>query len=410
LPHSLVGTKRTVTRKKELENLEKEQYTKDEVFGILAHLVNGIGLCLKGDIMPERYKQQVELDGESRWVTGKTIKDLLDSYLSMCIETGKVVPGFVMEAKEKESECPTLGEYLDAFVKLYKNKQQTLTKENRKQFIKFHIVPKFGNTSLDKITTSSIQVWFNELEEAGYSHETLLKIKNIMSPALDAAVEDGYIIKNPMKSTRLVIGGRPTEHHKAIPHDRMELIKEKISTIDDDRTKFMITLLCYTGMRMEEVLGLRWEDIDYEENWIHIQRAVVHPGRNQAEIKPPKSKTSDRRIPLPDAVKRYLVPRSKKGFIISARKDPTNETPMNYTEARNTFRKIQNVCGIQEYTAHDFRDTCATEWRESGIPMDVIAHLLGHSKSDITENRYVKYRDELYQGVRAVMNDPKPTK
>ena len=68
------------------------------------------------------------------------------------------------------------------------------------------------------------------------------------------------------------------------------------------------------------------------------------------------------------------------------------------------MRQKDQRLDLQEYSAHDFRDTCATEWREAGVPTDIIAKLLGHSKSDITENRYVKYRDEIFQGVRDIMD------
>ena len=76
-------------------------------------------------------------------------------------------------------------------------------------------------------------------------------------------------------------------------------------------------------------------------------------------------------------------------------KDPTGETPLSYSEARRIFEKIRTRFDIKEYSAHDFRDTCATEWREKGIPLDVIARLLGHAKTETTERKYVKYRTDL---------------
>ena len=380
---------------------EERLYTESEVIGILSNLVNGIGLCAKGDNMPTRYKQKMTLNGEEKWVTGRTLKDLLEAYLELCIKEGTVAPGFLLHAKQ-ESNAPILGEYLDQFIELYKNNQQSLTKESRNRIIRNHIKPKFGNKQISDISTNDLQAWFNELDSSGYSHETLLKIKNTFSPCLDAAVEDGYIQRNPFKSSRLSIKGSETKHHKAIPIDKMRYIRDSIHIFTDIKMRFMLVLLSYTGMRMEEILGLRWEDIDFQDNWINIQRAVVHPKRNQPEIKDTKSKTSKRRIPLPDEVKKVLKPRHNTGFILSS--NPTRETPMSYTESRNIFNKIRSECDIREYSAHDFRDTCATEWREAGIPTDIVAKLLGHSKSDITENRYVKYRDEIYQGVRAVMN------
>ena len=354
------------------------------------------------DTMTQRLKQQVQINGTSRWITGKSIQDLLESYLSLCISNGVVVPPVVAQTKAQTSS-PLFGPYLINFNEIYKSKQQSLTKQSRENIAKNHIIPKWGRSPIDSIRTSDLQLWFNDLESQGYSHETLLKIKNNMNPALDAAVEDGYISRNPMRSTRLKIGGSETVHHKAIPSDKIKQVRLQISHIQDDRVRRMATLLCNTGMRLEEILGLKWEDLDFDDNWIFVQRAVVHPSRNMPEVKSPKSVSSKRKIPLTNTIKKQLGKTYTTGFILHSDSEETRKCPLSYTESRRCIKKIQDMFDLNGYTAHDFRDTCATCWREAGIPTDIIARLLGHSKSDITENRYVKYRDELFQGVRSVM-------
>ena len=353
--------------------------------------------------MSRRIKQQVQINGTQHWITGQNIGDLLNSYLALCLSQGIVAPPIISD-RRPISTAPLFGPYLVNFNDIYKSKQQSLTKASREQIAKNHIIPKWGRIPIDSIKTSDLQMWFNDLESQGYSHETLLKIKNNMNPVLDAAVEDGYISRNPMRSTRLKIGGTETIHHKAIPSDKMRDIRIKISDIKDDRVRRMATLLCNTGMRLEEVLGLKWEDIDFIDNWIYIERAVVHPTRNMPEVKCPKSVTSKRRIPLTNTIKLQLGERFTSGFVLHSDGSDTRQCPLSYTEARRCIKKIKDMFGLQNYSAHDFRDTCATEWREAGIPTDIIARLLGHSKSDITENRYVKYRDEIFQGVRDVMD------
>ena len=343
-----------------------------------------------------RMKQQVNVNGLQKWITGNTMQDMFDSYLAFCMQQGVVAPPIATVAET--SNVPLFGRYIVNFNRIYKSKQQSLTKASRKQITDKHIIPRWGDIPIDKIKTSDIQLWFNELEEKGYAHETLQKIKNNMSPALDAAVEDGYISRNPMKSTRLKIGGAQTQLHKAIPADKMLEIRHAIKNINDIRIKRMTTLLCYSGMRMEEMLGLKWEDFDTDNDWILIQRAVVHPGRNMPEVKEPKSQASKRKIPLTMTMKECLTPMPLTGFVLCDK----NGDPLSYTEARHCIRNIQKMFDIK-YSSHDFRDTCATEWRDAGIPTDIIARLLGHSKSDITENRYVKYRDEIFNGVRHVM-------
>ena len=90
--------------------------------------------------------------------------------------------------------------------------------------------------------------------------------------------------------------------------------------------------------------------------------------------------------------------------VTASYKDLKRETPMSYTEAKTAFDRIRDMCDVKEYSAHDFRDTCATEWRESGISIDMIVRLLGHQKTEVTEQRYVKYRPELYRQAKEKMN------
>lgn len=387
----------------------ERRYTQSEVIQILVNLVNGIGQMLIGDIMPKRYKEQVEVNGEKRWLTGKSIHDLLEAYLTLCIDSGAVIPILSPGLAKVSPQTVPFGEYLEGFIDAYKSKQESLTKQNKKQITDKHILPKWGEVLISDIKPVDLQKWFNKLEEDGYSHETLMKIKNTMSPALDAAVEDGLIQRNPLKSKLLTIGGKETQQHKAIPSEKMKEIRTSIAAIENANLKNMAGLLSYTGMRMEEVLGLRWEDIDFKTGWIMVQRAVVHPTRNQPEVKDPKTKSSKRRIPLPRDLSDILKPRFLTGYILFSPKDQTRETPLSFTESRRLFQKIRDLYDLTGYSAHDFRDTCATEWREKGIPLDVISSLLGHAKVDVTQTRYVKYRDEILQGAKDIFDNPERT-
>ena len=73
--------------------------------------------------------------------------------------------------------------------------------------------------------------------------------------------------------------------------------------------------------------------------------------------------------------------------ITASYKDLKRETPMSYTEAKKAFDRIRDMCDVKEYSAHDFRDTCATEWRESGITIDMIARLPEHQKKRMLRNK-----------------------
>lgn len=374
----------------------EKRYSLDEIGALLANLEN-----LKreetdpgqNNEMAMRLKEKVKVNGQEKWISGYSRQEVLDSYVKLLVKEG------VVEMVEEDEAIPTFGGYLDQFYATFKQKQEGNTVVNRERIIRNHIRPVYGDKRIDRISTMELQKWFNDLGKK-YSRETLLKIKNVMSPVFDAAVEDEIITRNPLASKRLSISGKETVSHKAIPKEKMTEIRNGLSELDW-REKAMGGLLAYTGMRYEEVLGLKWEDISDE--WITVRRAVVHPNRNMPEVKKPKTKTSERQIPLVKELKELLGEGRKHGYLLAAGKDKKHETPMSYTEARRVFEKIRKRFEIEGYSAHDFRDTCATEWREKGIPLDVIARMLGHSKTETTEKRYVKYRTEIMDEARKLM-------
>lgn len=324
---------------------------------------------------------KVMIDGAEQVVTGNTMQEMFDNYVRML-------------DRQKDASIPMFEDYCKIYYKTYKKDQESLTIVNRDRVLRNHVHPVFGKTRIDRIRTIDLQQYFNEVGKK-YAKETAMKIKNVMSPVFDSAVEDGYITRNPFKSKRLVITGKDPEPHKAIPKEKFAAVKEGLAELPW-KHRIMGGLLCYTGMRFEEVLGVKWEDLDGD--WITVQRAVVHPTRSYAEIKNPKTRTSKRRIPVHPELKKLTdsYEGEQAGFMLAA--DENGEKPLSYTQARNMLRGIRKKFGIQKYSAHDFRDTCATVWRENGIPLDVIARLLGHSKTDVTEKRYVKYREELILG------------
>ena len=119
------------------------------------------------------------------------------------------------------------------------------------------------------------------------------------------------------------------------------------------------------------------------------------------EVKDPKTKSSKRIVPAADRLKKVLDAIDRKSGFYLCGKD--GETPLSYSEARRSFEKIRKAFDLQDYTAHDFRDTCATEWRENGMNIDLIAKILGHANSKITEQRYVKYREDMMDEAKKKM-------
>jgi integrase len=337
--------------------------------------------------LKERIQVGIDKDGNPiyKWATGYSKQDLFLSIAAL------------LNSSEEKTSAPLFGDFLIHYVQTYKSKQSDLTKINRDQFIKKHIIPRLGNLRLDEISTPILQEWFDELCDAGYARETILKIKHIISPAFDCAVEDEIIIKNPVQSKRLLINTDKGDHHKAIPPELMKHVRKHMDSLPR-RERCIVALLCYTGLRFEEILGLQWNDIDLEAREIKIQRAVVHPTRNQPLVKLPKTKASLRTIPLADKLVEHLMPFEQEGFILGGGK------PLTYQQKKMAFEKIRERLGLEGYSAHDFRHTCATEWKEHGMTLQEVSKLLGHTNTTVTERCYVEFRKHGMNKARIVMN------
>ena len=284
--------------------------------------------------LKERVQVGIDEEGKPiyKWATGYSKQDLFLSIAAL------------LAVPQKKEPAPLFGEFLLRYVQTYKNKQSDLTKINRDQFIKKHILPRLGDLPIDAITTPILQEWFDELCDAGYARETILKIKHIVSPALDSAVEDEIILKNPAKSKRLLINTSKGGHHKAIPPELMQHVRNHMDILPR-RERCIVALLCYTGLRFEEILGLQWSDIDLEAKEIKIQRAVVHPTRNQPLVKLPKTKASLRTIPLADKLVEHLTPFEKEGFIaeteVEGRKRTYRITAKGLTAYRTELDRLR---------------------------------------------------------------------
>lgn len=165
-----------------------------------------------------------------------------------------------------------------------------------------------------------------------------------------------------------------------------------------EQERLLITLLAYTGERSGEVCGFRWEDIDYANRQLKIQRGVSWVTRNQPTVGPPKTENSLRSIPLTRTFLDALQPDGQSGFILHK----PDGSPLSYTMFAKLLKRAMKRIGFAEnqYTAHDFRATCATEWLEAGIPLKTISAMLGHRDTRTTERYYARLRPEVaFEGV-----------
>ena len=160
-----------------------------------------------------------------------------------------------------------------------------------------------------------------------------------------------------------------------------------------DYTPLLRTAL-FTGLRLGELLGLTWADVDLHEGVLHVRRQWTR----LYEYAPPKTKAAVRRIPLSDEMTKYLAAlklrsrHSSEGAPVFAAR---NGKPLGHRNAtRRGFEAAAAEVGIEDVTFHSMGHAFASRMIDRGISSTVLAKLMGHESSAITERRYIHLFDQ----------------
>lgn len=168
----------------------------------------------------------------------------------------------------------TVSDYLDQWFDLYcKPNLKYNTQVGYLQIIENHLKPRFGMYKLKAICPAVLQEYANDLKVNGYSKSHIVGILSTFSAALEYAIEPlRYITQNPMRSVRM-----PKIERK--PRERIILTLEEWQRIITrfENTRYYIPLMIgfYTGLRISEAFGLTWDDIDFENRTISVNKQVV---------------------------------------------------------------------------------------------------------------------------------------
>lgn len=189
-------------------------------------------------------------------------------------------------------EDPEFATYLDDWLKEFKKgsvKARTL--EGYEYTIEKYVKPYFKNVLLSQLTARRIQMAYNELNEAGYSPRTIAFAHSLIRDALNQAVVDDLIPSNPALSTR-----RPPRKKKAIQVFTPDEAVRFIQSAKKDPHGIVFWFALATGMRPEEYLALRWEDLDLDKNQVNVNRTIFFPKGGGWVIEEVKTASSIRTI------------------------------------------------------------------------------------------------------------------
>lgn len=156
----------------------------------------------------------------------------------------------------------------------------------------------FGNVPITEIDSKRLQLYFYELEKE-LSEKSVKKIYYAINSVFDFAVDNNYLIKNPMKTVvRTINRDKPKQEMLYLTEEQFKVFCEYA---DDDEYTLLFKFLFYMGCRRGEALALTWKDIDLQAGTVTISKSVSFKTR-PATITTPKTKNSYRTISMPNAV------------------------------------------------------------------------------------------------------------
>ncbi|TFJ93635.1 site-specific integrase [Lentibacillus salicampi] len=279
----------------------------------------------------------------------------------------------------------TLNHIIDEWIEVYaKNKMKPSTFENKNMIIRNKIRPILGNKKIKDIEPSEIQSIYNKmLNDEGLSTSYARAVHNILSSVFKYAKKWDKIKVNIMEKV-----DAPVPKYKQIQTWSLEEVTKFMEIAKDYQTYIAYVLAIYTGMRMGEILGLRWKDIDLDNGTIHIVQAMIRMGGSYY-FDEPKTKGAKRQISITDDVIEALKEHKNDQEYSSELVVTTSiGTPYSQRNLLRNFNSIQKRADVPKITFHDLRHTHATMLLKLGENPKIVSERLGHARTSITLDIY----------------------
>ena len=330
-----------------------------------------------GKEMPAKITRSVIINGSRKWIRANSEQEYAEKLLKLSASG--------ME-KIQEPNRHIFGEYAENWFEVYSLPNiETATAATYRRQLKLYLIPAFGEKAVEDISTDDIQSLFNSMTGTKATKD---KVRMVLNMILEAAVEDGLLPRNPLKSRRLKITGEASKVTKEYTVEQMRFLIRNLENVKNAADRAYLAIQALHPLRLEEVLGLKWEDVDLDAMTLHIRRAVTHPTRNQPEIKRTKTEASVRTLGLSAIAARYLEPGNPDDFVFGG------ETPYTYQKVRRMCERIKRDTGFDDnITPIRFRTTVLTDIYDRTKDVKTAQAAAGHASPTMTMRRYAKGRD-----------------
>lgn len=333
--------------------------------------------------------------GNQKSIYGKTEKEVAQKLRDALykIDTGKW----------REPSKLTVSAWLDIWLRDYQTDTSERTVYKYRCIANKHFKTYIGNIYMTKLMSYHIRHMIISMQENGLAATTVNNYVGILETAIQRAVEHKIISENPVREINL-----KSDHPKQFCIIDRTDIPRFLEIVHGMRYENELKIMLFTGLRVGEVRGLRWSDVDLDAGTFDIQRQIQPKRKNMKRITLPKyNKTRSFHIPqeaitilrnqkIKQAEERLKAGDKWQDDEIST--DLVFRLPNGHPHGEHTLyfaaKKLGDTLGMPDLHPHDLRHSYAIALLRSGADVKTVQHNLGHQTATMTLEVYAAYTDD----------------
>ncbi len=342
----------------------------------------------KDGLYMARYTVQTATGAKRKAVYGKTRKEAAEKLTKALADRDM---GLVFEGENR-----TLAAFLDGWLEgTVKGSVKATTYESYERLIRCHIKPELGRRKLKTLAPDHVQALYQRKLDSGLAPGTVRQVHSVLSRALDQAVRWGTVPRNVCKATT-----PPKPDSEEIKPLDAEQARQLLRTAGGERFEALYVLAVTAGLRIGELLALRWQDVDLEAGGATLSvRRTKSTAKSGPVFTTPKN-GKGRSIKLTrhavEALKAHRAAQNAErlkagslwqdnGLVFCTH----GGRPLDsHNVARTSFKPLLERAGLPDIRFHDLRHTCATLLLSRGHHPKLVQELLGHASVALTLDRY----------------------